>query len=185
MKGMSATRPKLNLLYILENVAAGGGGGGCASQTWAPHFELSFRVMESGQESGWPRAKPANRFQILPTTKNGCQMYQNAIFLKHVVSDRYYVWKHQVSSPSALLCCSHVVAHPINLDLRLRAARSSNMLKLYDDLWFFWFLLKERWWSVEGPLEHRRRPSWGRSYRRSPSRACPPMSKSQAPRLVA
>ena len=45
---MSATRPKLNLLYILENVAAVGGGG-CASQTWAPHFELSFRVTESGR----------------------------------------------------------------------------------------------------------------------------------------
>jgi len=43
---MSATRPKLNLLHILENVAAAGG---CASQAWAPHFELGFRVMESGR----------------------------------------------------------------------------------------------------------------------------------------
>ena len=32
------------------------------------------------------------------------------------------------SSPTISYCCSHVVAHPINLDLRLAAARSIDML---------------------------------------------------------
>ena len=48
MKGTSGIRPKENLLHILEDAAAAAGGGGCASQSWAPHFELSFRVVESG-----------------------------------------------------------------------------------------------------------------------------------------
>jgi len=38
--------PKKNLIHILENVSAAG----FASQTWAsPHFELGFRVTESGR----------------------------------------------------------------------------------------------------------------------------------------
>ena len=95
------------------------------------------------------------------------------------------------SSPTISYCCSHVVAHPINLDLRLAAARSSDMLCRWlsypnkSSLWLLWFLLEKRLWSVEGPLVHRRRPSWGRSCRHSPWRACPPKSESPARRLVA
>ena len=69
MKGMSATRPKLNLLHILENVAAAGG---CASQAWAPHFELGFRVMESGRNQD-------GQGQNLPTDFRYCQQQKMVV----------------------------------------------------------------------------------------------------------
>merc|ERR1712055_819155 len=107
MKGASGTRPKENLLHILENSAARGGG--CASQTWAPHFELSFRVVESGGSQDAKGKTITNRLALLLTCR--CTSYK--------------------------------------------------------------------------PLVHRRRPSWGRSCRHSPWRACPPKSESPARRLVA
>jgi hypothetical protein len=61
MKGTSATRPKENLLHILENAAAAAAieaaAAGCASQSWAPHFELSFRVTESGRNQDAKKGK--------------------------------------------------------------------------------------------------------------------------------